>query len=179
MLIDANSTFVELLRDRAQQRPDEAVYTFLGDGEREVEELSYGAVDRRARAIAVALQESCSPGARVILLMPPDLSFMVGLFGCFYAGCVAVPVALPDPARLNRTLPRLLSIVRDASPEIVMTTRAVHGLLAGLFAARKVPELQGARWLQSDSVDLTLAPSWRAPEAPPVGDAPAMFQYTS
>ncbi len=92
-------TLVELLRRRARHEPRRAAYTFLTDGE-EVH-LTYGELDRRARAIAALLQEMGAGGERVLLLYPPGLDYIAAFFGCLYAGAVAVPAY---PPRLNRSL---------------------------------------------------------------------------
>ena len=49
-----------------------------------------------------------------MLLFAPGLDFNVAVFACMYAGAIAVPAYPPDPLRLQRTLPRLEAMVRDA-----------------------------------------------------------------
>jgi len=41
-------TLVDLLRERAEDRPDHRLYTFLADGEAEAGSLTHAALDRRA-----------------------------------------------------------------------------------------------------------------------------------
>ena len=48
-------TLVDLLRWRAVTQPDERAYTFLKDGEKKEIHLTYGELDRRARAVANTL----------------------------------------------------------------------------------------------------------------------------
>ena len=73
-----------------------AVRFFRGAGERRTEEvLSYGDLDRSARATAVALRERCLPGDRVLLPFPPGTGFAAAFLGCQYAGLVPVPVPAP------------------------------------------------------------------------------------
>ena len=50
------ATLVELLRWRADIQPDAVALTFLADGEQESDRLTYGAIDRQARVIAVNLR---------------------------------------------------------------------------------------------------------------------------
>src|SRR5438094_3797680 len=109
-----SSTLVDLLRWRAFHQPDQRAYTFLLDGETEQDDLTYGALDRQARIIGTMLQSVGAVGERVLLLYPPGLDYIAAFFGCLYAGAVAVPCYPPDPARLERTLPRLRAIVADA-----------------------------------------------------------------
>ncbi len=57
---DVNSgrdTLDALLRWRAQLQPEQIAYTFLVDGETEEINLTYAALDRKARAIAALLQQ--------------------------------------------------------------------------------------------------------------------------
>lgn len=49
------TTLIELLDQRALQQPDELGYTFLLDGETRELHLTYGELERRARAIAATL----------------------------------------------------------------------------------------------------------------------------
>src|SRR5215471_11546468 len=57
-------TWVDIIRDRAQHRPEQVVYTFLVDGHAQESRLTFGELDQRARAIAASLQRRLSPGDR-------------------------------------------------------------------------------------------------------------------
>ena len=59
--------------------------------------LTYAALDRRARAIAVRLRDMGLAGQRVLLAYPHGLDFITGFFGCLYAGCTAVPTYIAAP----------------------------------------------------------------------------------
>src|SRR5262245_37600289 len=116
------STLVELLVWRTLQHPERRAFTYLVDGEAKEIHLTYGELEAEARAIGALLQDSRAEGERVLLLFPPGLEFIGAFFGCLYSGAVAVPVYPPDPNRLNRTLPRFLSIIEDAKPKYALTT---------------------------------------------------------
>ena len=126
------STLVEMLRQRAERRPEQRAFTFLQDGEHEEVHWSYGELDRRARIIAGHLQECGIDGGRVLLLYPPGLEYIAGFFGALYAGAVAVPAYPPEPNRVKRTLPRVEAIVEDCQPSAVLTTQAV-AMMASLL----------------------------------------------
>ena len=111
------TTLVELLKYRAATEGDRVGYIFLTDGETEEVRLSYAALDRQARAIAAQLQGF--RGQRALLLYPPSLEYICALFGCFYAGVVAVPAY---PPRRNSNLLRLQSIIADAQASVILTT---------------------------------------------------------
>src|SRR5471032_129474 len=100
-------TMVEPLRWRALNRPDGLAYNFLADGEDLEQRVTYAELDARARAVERLLQSHRARGEPVLLLYPPGLYYIAALFGCLYAGAVAVPAYPPDSGRLTRSLPRL------------------------------------------------------------------------
>jgi amino acid adenylation domain-containing protein len=175
MIRSERANFVSLLRWRAERQPDQLAYRFLLDGAGAEVTVTYAELDRRARAIAARLAECEAPGERALLLYPPGLDYIAAFFGCLYAGTTAVPAYPPDPARLNRSVDRLASIVADAQPALVLTTSEV---LAALGALRT----EGAGFVlptavATDEVPDDIASSWkpRAIDAESV----AFLQYTS
>lgn len=168
-------TLHDLLRWRAIEHPERLLYTFLHDGEEESAQLTYGELDARARAVAVRLQAQCAPGDRILLLYQPGIDYIVGFFACLYAGMIAVPAYPPDPARAQRTLPRLLAIIKNAGIGLVLTTAPILRLSRTFFA--QVPALGQLTWLETDGVDVASADAWRAPGTD--GTALAFLQYTS
>ncbi|UCC64491.1 MAG: AMP-binding protein, partial [Anaerolineae bacterium] len=168
-------TFDDLLRWRALNQPYQRAYTYLVDGETEEIYLSYAELDRHARAIGALLQRNGLSGQRALLLYPPGVEYIAALFGCLYAGVVAVPAYPPNPVQLNRTLPRLQAILNDAQPLAALTTTMVLSLVEGL----SVPgaDLKVLRWLATDNVSSSLAEEWREPAAS--RDTLAFLQYTS
>ena len=162
---------VELLRARAESQPDRNAYTFLIDGETEEARLTYGELDQRARAIGARLQSLGAKDQLVLLLYPPGLEYIAAFFGSLYAGAVAVPVYPPTS---RRSLPRLWSIVKDASPRVALTTTAI---LSKVEQTSGSPELQPLRWLTTDNLDIDVAREWRSER---VGaESLAFVQYTS
>jgi acyl-CoA synthetase (AMP-forming)/AMP-acid ligase II len=81
---------VELLNWRAQREAHRVAYTFLVDGDSEEVHLTYGELNRQARAIAILIKETGADGERILLLYPPGLHYIAAFFGCLYAGAVAV-----------------------------------------------------------------------------------------
>src|SRR6185369_8064884 len=169
------STLVELLRWRALEQPDRLSYSFLVDGEKEEGRLTYAELDRQARAIGVLLQRCKVEGERALLLYPSGLEFIAAFFGCLYSGVIAVPVYPPDPARLNRTLPRFLAIANDARPVVALTTSSILPMIKYFFD--EIPQLQGMRWLATDKITNDLAEQWQEPLIS--SDTLAFLQYTS
>src|SRR5205085_2773382 len=170
-----STTLVELLRWRALHQPRAVGYTFLADGESQAITLTYDELDRQARAIASLLARLKASGERALLVYPPGLEFVAGFFGCLYAGVVAVPVYPPDPARLNRTLPRLQAIAADARAKLVLTTAPVLAMAKSMF--RQIPALQEWQWVSHDEAAAGAADDWQAPNVS--GEALAFLPYTS
>ncbi|MEW5929291.1 MAG: AMP-binding protein, partial [Gemmatimonadota bacterium] len=166
------STLVELLRLRADDDPARNAYTFLLNGEVEEGSITYGELDRRARAVAARLQALGARGERALLLYPPGLEYVAALFGCFYAGVTAVPAY---PPRRSRTDTRLQGIVADCAPTLALTTRELLGEAERLCA--HTPELGGLRWLATEDVAADEAERWTDLGA--AGDTLAFLQYTS
>ena len=116
------ATLLELLRLRADEVPERRAYTFLLDGESEVVHMTYGELDRKARAIAAALQQSRVPQTtdnsfppRVLLLYPPGLAFIAAFFVCLYAGVVALLAYPPIPPTISGQALRMLPITDNPS----------------------------------------------------------------
>jgi acyl-CoA synthetase (AMP-forming)/AMP-acid ligase II len=117
-------SLVDVLRHRAGSTPSQRAFTFLADGERESEWLTYGELDERARALATTLiDQGIGRGDRAILLYPPGLEFVCAFFGALYAGVVAVPCYPPHTSQLARALPRLLAVIGDAEASVVLCPR--------------------------------------------------------
>jgi acyl transferase domain-containing protein/acyl-CoA synthetase (AMP-forming)/AMP-acid ligase II/acyl carrier protein len=162
---------VALLRARAQSHGD-AGYLFLEDGETEGPRLSYAALDRQAGALAARLVGLGLAGERVLLVFPPGLDFIVGFFACLYAGAVAVPAYPPDPARLDRSAPRLRAIAADAGAKALLTTEALAAFAE--LTLEHAPELGALPWLTTDGA---LGDDHHVSPARP--DQLALLQYTS
>jgi len=168
-----DTTLMAMLRQWAVDRPEYKVYTFLTDGERAEVSLTYAELDRRARAIAAALQEGGTrTGQRVILFCPPGLDYVAAFFGCLYASAVAVPAL---PPRFNRSVPRLEAIVVDAEVTVALATKDVlENIKEGGSQAIALDKL---RWLAVDNLPPGLETNWR--QTIPAYDQLSILQYTS
>ena len=165
-------SFKDALRQRAQDTPSAPVFGHWGEGKVD-SWTSFLQLDGRARAIAAQLQARSHAGERALLLYPPGADYIAAFYGCIYANVIAVPAYPPDPSRLDRTLPRLRAIIKDAQATVVLTTRALLGLVAGVV--KLAPELERLTWLASD--EATAADDWREPDV--ASEDIAFLQYTS
>ena len=86
------ATFVDIVRARALHDPTREAFSWLRDDGHPAEAIDYAALDRRARTIAATLQERGAPGERALLLYPSGLEFVAAVFGCLYAGWIAVTI---------------------------------------------------------------------------------------
>lgn len=173
--LDEASTLLGILRWRALHQPDKLGFIFLEDGETEESPMTFGRLDRQARAIAAQLQSLGVAGERALLLFLPGLDYITAFFGCLYAEVVAVPAYPPDVMRLERTLPRFLGIVNDARPAVVLTTAEILSMVP--YLVEEYPDLQGIHWLATDEIAESTATQWQEPPLSP--DTLAFLQYTS
>lgn len=169
-----SSNLVKILQWRGAHQGDKTAFIFLKDGETEEVSMSYRELDRRARVIATLLQNLKANGERVLLLYPPGLEYISAFFGCLYVGAIAVPVYPPDPARINRTLPRLQAIAKDARAKFILTTQPILAM-AETFS-NQISDLNALSWLATDGLD-DAEDHWMEPQIN--GDTLAFLQYTS
>ncbi len=118
--VNQAKTLAEIVMQRAQTMPDFEILTYLADGELDEQPLTYRDFDHRARLIAGYLQQQGLEGERVLLLFPQGLEYMIALFGCFYAGVIAVPAY---PPRNNRNMLRIQAILDDTSARAILADR--------------------------------------------------------
>jgi acyl-CoA synthetase (AMP-forming)/AMP-acid ligase II len=116
--VQGAKTFAGILEGHAARRPGDLAFVFLDKRGKTVEQRTYAALDERARTVAASLAEREVTGAPVLLNFPPGLAFVDALFGCFYAGCIAVPAPYAIAKRLGE---RIESICRDCDPAAMLT----------------------------------------------------------
>jgi acyl-CoA synthetase (AMP-forming)/AMP-acid ligase II len=170
-LYDAQ-TLTDVLRHHAAVHPDQTAFIFLSDGENAEHKLTFGELDRQARAIAARLQSIASVGDRAVLLYPSGLEFIAMFMGCMYAGIVAVPSIIPH---LKRATPRVSLILKDAGAKIICTTKEYFENLEPQFA--EFPETKGIQWVVNETIPIEESGRWQIP--PTDGNTLSFFQYTS
>jgi nonribosomal peptide synthetase protein BlmVI len=158
------------LRHWAAAAPERAAFVFLNSRLEPSGEISFAALDRRARALAAILHDRTVPGDRALLIYPPGLDFIVALFACFYAGVVAVPAPAPHTTQGNRpTRERLGAIAAACTPTLLLTTAALSESLASIEA--ELP------CLATDGIAEAFATGWT--ERRHVAEELAFLQFTS
>jgi acyl-CoA synthetase (AMP-forming)/AMP-acid ligase II len=174
---DSGLTIAHRLEHLALVDPDRRAFSFLEDrpDASGVDTRTWAQLAAGARAVAAVLSQLPRTGnqPRALLLLPNDATFLDALFGCFYAGVCAVPAHVPIPSRLEQTLPRLLAIVADARPDVVLTTRQI------LPARELVPALAEIPCIAVDDLDLAHGAPASAPESTVTLEDLAILQYSS
>jgi len=165
----AGNDLISLLRERSAVGGG-AGYAFLGDGERVSASLTHAELDRAASVLAAKLRALAPASRNVLLAYPPGIEFIVGFFGCLYAGLVPVPVALPHPRKNDE---RLAAIAADCGAELVLSSSAGCRVLAVLAAT---DALRGLRIVETD---LDTAGESIAAAAAAASEDTAFLQYTS
>ncbi|MFF3577202.1 fatty acyl-AMP ligase [Streptomyces mirabilis] len=171
-------SLVDLLTTHASQQPERTAYRYLltGDCDGEIQDISYGRLARRSRAVAAWLQERGLAGSRALLLYPPGLEFISGYLGCLSAGVVAVPGLPPQGRSQNhRALTRMKRLIADADAKVILGAREVLAALAA--QAEHLPELDGITCVATEDIPDEAADSWREPDL--TADSVAFLQYTS
>ncbi|HEY2234110.1 MAG TPA: AMP-binding protein, partial [Candidatus Angelobacter sp.] len=116
------NNLTDLLRNRAEAKPSARAYVWLIDGELEGGALSRAALEEKAGTIGIKLNCLNPKPESVLLIFPPGLQFIEALFGCWYAGIIAIPAYVP---RSNHDLVRIEGMLRDSGCTIVLTLREI------------------------------------------------------
>jgi acyl-CoA synthetase (AMP-forming)/AMP-acid ligase II len=159
----------DLLALQARLHPGELACAMLDRTGQETESMTYGDLDRMARAAAAHLLRAAGPGERVLLMLPTCLDFVVGLFACGYAGMVAVPVPYPGTSAAS-AVARLDGITKDAETGLAITTQDIADQ----------PDRYGLRTVRAlalAGIPAEIAGQYRDPGHG--ADALAILQYTS
>ncbi len=167
---------IATLRQHALAKPTKTACVFLGDGEWEQNQHTYGELDERVSALASYLQKQAAPGQRAILLLPPGFDFLESFLACLYAGIIAVPLF---PPRNQRYWNRLHSVLADADASLILTTSGfltkIHGWSQTADGAIIPPQ---TKLLAVDEIEKTTRENdWQPYPAQPAQIA--LLQYTS
>jgi amino acid adenylation domain-containing protein len=157
---DADRCIHQLFEQQVRRTPDAMAVVANGHS------LTYGELNAEANRLAhylIAL--GIGPGQRVAICMERSVGLVVGLLAILKAGGAYVPL---DPA--YRSI-RLLDIVSDADPAIVLTDLAGREVLGSEpLATRIVVDLEGLRsggqpsfaWSQHPTADPETVPGFSA-----------------
>lgn len=106
------------------------------------ERLTYGELDRAANRLARALRTAgCRSGDRVCFLLPKSLGAVVTILAVLKADGVYVPLDPDSPA------PRLVPMIRQADPHLLVAGDATRSLLLGVAGLREPNGVLDVGWL--------------------------------
>ncbi len=170
---DTAATLPEVLAWHLRRHPDRPHVRLLGDGDA-VEELTYAALDARAREVAAGLlARDIAPGDSVALMLPTGSDYLASFYGVLLAGAVPVPIYPPvRPSQLADHLRRHAAILANARCVALVTVdaakpvaRLLRATVADLRAVVTVDDLAGT--------------GGALPAFAAHGDELAFLQYTS
>ena len=166
------STYVDVIKNWAQIKPDHVVFRFLQDGVTENESTTYNQLETNAMAIASSLQKVGKKGDRVLLLFQPGLSFIYSLYSCFYSGFTAVTAY---PPRRNKGLDRIEKIILDSGTEICLVSAQIYNDISKYFDDDSV--LSTVKWIIYEDLVLDDTSLFKNEKILP--NDVALLQYTS
>jgi long chain fatty acid CoA FadD26 len=162
------------LGERARQKPNTPAYTFIDydvDPEGCSQTLTWSELYRRVRVVAQEIASCTAPADRVAILAPQGLECIIGFYAAMAAGCVAVPLPVPQFGAHDE---RASAALQDSAPTVLMTTSAVVDEVVS--CARALPGTPPAV-IEIDALDLDAEPTFQSGSRPHTKTA--LLQYTS
>ncbi len=120
-------TFVDILTQHAEKKPDETALIFLEDGEHEVASITFGELDKKSRTFAAGLRQHANKGDRVVLFFPSSYEFAIAFLGCMYAGVISVPLPIPGK-RISEWI-KLGKVLLNSGTSHIVTNEKICGKL--------------------------------------------------
>jgi fatty acid CoA ligase FadD28 len=121
------SSILTVLRERASLKPNNTAFTFIDyqqDWLGVSESLTWSQLHQRVLNVAGQLGVSGSVGDRAVILAPQGLDYIAAFLGAMQAGLIPVPLSMPTGRGHDD---RVVSVLSDASPSVILTTSAVVG----------------------------------------------------
>jgi long chain fatty acid CoA FadD26 len=162
------------LGERARHKPNTPAYTFIDydvDPEGYSQTLTWSQLQQRARVVAAEIASCTAPADRVAILAPQGLEYIIGFFAAIEAGCIAVPLSVPQFGAHDE---RASAALQDSAPTVLLTTSAV--VTDVVSCARALPGTPPAV-IEIDALDLDAEPTFQRSSRPHCKTA--LLQYTS
>jgi long-chain fatty acid adenylyltransferase FadD28 len=121
------SSILTVLRERASLKPNSTAFTFIDyqqDWLGVTESITWSQLYRRVLNVAGQLAVCGSAGDRAVILAPQGLDYIAAFLGAMQAGLIPVPLPVPQKAAHDD---RIVSVLRDASPAVILTTSPAAG----------------------------------------------------
>ena len=123
-MIDKESlpfTLADSLSRKRIETPDKVAIIFLDEMLNKKHVFTYEDLHAQAVIVANKLRSLVNIGDRVALMMHSGPEFVAALYGCIYAGAIAVPV-LPAKKTNSSRRSKLLNIIKDSAAGLVVAT---------------------------------------------------------
>lgn len=169
-------TIVDILKYRARESPNKILYRFIIDDQGHIDELSYMQLEQNAARLGAELlnkidiQSTIRP--RAVILCKPGIAYLNAFFSCLYANIIAVPLY---PPRRDADLQRLMAILKNALPEIIMLDEEIaertRDLLRKNAVLSNIQVIVVKDKIEKNNLDVKIIP--------PTKDDLAFLQYTS
>jgi non-ribosomal peptide synthase protein (TIGR01720 family) len=134
--------------------------------------ITYGELDRKARAVAALIQSSIAKGAHIVILLPPGMDYPVAVYGGFLAGNPIVPSAPPRP---GQGMAPIEDAIAATNAEAIITTSPIRKMLIEL--APESTRINDITWILMDTAPEGGESGWVDPQLTP--DTLAMLWLTS
>lgn len=151
----------------ARENPSSLALAFHVRGSTDVASLSWKELWDQVVQVGTALAARLDPGDRLLLVFPQGLAFHICQLACHYAGCVPIPVPLPDN---KASLERLSGVAEDSDCAAILTAAKFRDDLCAICGDRLVISAEDLLAERPSAI----APPYRAAE-----DDIAFIQYTS
>jgi long-chain fatty acid adenylase/transferase FadD26 len=162
------------LGERARQKPDTPAYTFIDyelDPDGYSQTLTWSQLHQRVQVVAGEVASCTSPGDRVAILAPQGLEYIIGIYAAVEAGCIAVPLPVPQFGAHDE---RASAALQDSGPTALLTTSAVVNDVVS--CARALPGTPPTV-IEIDALDLDAPPTFQPTSL--TKTKTAVLQYTS
>jgi fatty acid CoA ligase FadD21 len=175
MTHNPDSSLVAVLRERAEQRPNQVVFRYTDyeqDWDGLTTDLTWEQLYRRSRNLAHDIMRKGAVGDRALILAPQGLDYIVAFLGAIQAGLIAVPLSVPAAGKHDD---RVNAVLADTGPTVILTTSAVSSVVREY--AQRTDSAGPVAVVDVDSLDLddTNSPHIQLSDAP----STAYLQYTS
>jgi long-chain fatty acid adenylyltransferase FadD28 len=126
----SETSITSVLCERAGLQPNDTAFTFIDyeeDWNGVARSLTWSQLYRRTLNVARELRHRGSTGDRAVIAAPQGFEYVVAFLGALQAGQIAVPLSVPLGGVADE---RFSSVLRDASPSVILTTSSVAGPVA-------------------------------------------------
>ncbi len=138
---------------RAEETPDERLFTVVGDDGADAQTLSVRETCRAAQSVAGFLTEvgGLVAGDRALLAYPSGLEFVAALAACLHTGIIPIPIGPPNPFQAEQDLATLARLLKDSSARAILTS---NGYRQQAQTRLGDPLPGGVPWLATDACAL-------------------------